>query len=226
MRKENNNRKDEIKKPCLLLCEGMDEMQFLIWYLNDKLLKKNSVYDKIQILDFGGIRDLAKYLLALKGTGNFDEVERIAIMRDAETDSLAAVSSLNTVLANDPELQKIISPYPYFLLPGKDEQGNWQNGTLEDLCLRIFRESENYELSKRQVQALSSSFLQICEKFRRADFKRRHKNKLHFFLSATDKYVGMKVGEAARAGAYDWDNVALSELKRFLTVLAIGAADA
>lgn len=216
----------KLLKPCLLLCEGMDEMQFLIWYLNDKLLRENHAYDKIQIMDFGGIRDLSKYLRALSGMDNFDKVERIAVMRDAETDSLAAVDSLNMVLANVSELQEIISPYPYFLLPGKDEQGNWQNGTLEDLCLEIFRESEEHELSKRQARALSSSFLQECAKLRGHKFKRQHKNQLHIYLSATDKYVGMKVGEAARAGAYDWDNIALGELKKFLTILATGAADA
>lgn len=225
MGKRNKGKNDEIKKPCLLLCEGMDEVQFLIWYLNSKLLQENSAYDKIQILDFGGIRDLSKYLRTLSGMDNFDKVERIAVMRDAEMDSLAAVDSLNMVVANASELQEIVSPYPYFLLPGKNEQGNWQNGTLEDLCLRIFRESEDQELSKKQAQDLSSRFLQESVNLRGQNFKRRHKNQLHFYLSATDKYVGMKVGEAARAGAYDWDNVALLELKKFLTVLATGAAD-
>ncbi len=36
------------------------------------------------------------------------------------------------------------------------------------------------------------------------------------YFSVTDRYVSLKIGEAARAGAFDWENKALDALRRFV----------
>lgn len=54
-----------IGKPCLLLCEGADEEWFLIWYLNQYLIKENASFDDIQIVNFGGNEELRNKLKIL-----------------------------------------------------------------------------------------------------------------------------------------------------------------
>ena len=50
-------------------------------------------------------------------------------------------------------------------------------------------------------------------------FQREFKTKLHTYFSVTDKYVSLKIGEAARAGAFNWSSEKLTPLKRFLLEL-------
>ena len=42
------------------------------------------------------------------------------------------------------------------------------------------------------------------------------KTKLHTYFSVTDKYVSLKIGEAAKAGAFNWNSPKLLPLKNFL----------
>jgi hypothetical protein len=51
---------------------------------------------------------------------------------------------------------------------------------------------------------------------RNREFPHEFKTKLHTYFSVTDDYVTMKIGEAARAGAFDWNNDKLSTLKDFI----------
>ncbi len=48
---------------------------------------------------------------------------------------------------------------------------------------------------------------------RKKDFRTTHKNKLHTYFSSTDSFVGMKIGEAAKAQCFDFSHVNLDFLK-------------
>lgn len=43
-----------------------------------------------------------------------------------------------------------------------------------------------------------------------------HKSKLHAFLAGKNKYVGMKIGEAAKAGAWNWNSIHMQPYKELL----------
>jgi hypothetical protein len=45
---------------------------------------------------------------------------------------------------------------------------------------------------------------------------RRFKNQLHTCYSATDQFVGMKVGEAAKSNAFDWESPILDPFRKHL----------
>lgn len=216
--------KQTILKPYLLLCEGRDEIVFFERYREHKLGKENRAFNKIQCLNFGGINELKNFWQVLDKLPNFNIVKRIAIVRDAETNWNAAVDSLNNILNEGVISRELISSYPYFLLPGKDTQGNWQNGTLEDLCLKILQDNCD-GLTKEYLLDHSKNFLNKAADERQRVFRRMHKNMLYTYFAATDKLVGQKVGEAVRVGAYNLEHEALSELKKFLTILATGDVD-
>lgn len=219
MAKGDREDKEKILCSYLLLCEGRDEMEFLITYLNAHLIGENQKYDDIQIIDFKGIKQLTKKLRALTAVESFDNVKGIAIIRDAETNAAGAQQSIVSSLGICGIDGNLFSSNPYYLFPGKDSNGNWQNGTLEDLCIEIISDNILEEVSANDLLLRCETFLGTVETARGIGFLRKHKNLLHTYFSATDKFVDLKIGEAARAGAFNWQHTKLNDLKVFLLTL-------
>ena len=209
--------------PYVIVCEGMDEYSFLLSYL--KHLEKNEqerFIDCHNVVDFGGINDMNKLLNDIKQLPKYDEMKAFLIVRDAERDADAAVKSLqlqikrtwNVDIDNTGAIQTTDDGMKvgFFLLPGFDEQGNFLNGTLEDLCLGIIDDSLN-----------ENSILQCVDKYM-CDIEQRrdkpwiwpHKNRLHLYFSSTDEFVGDKLGEATKKGAFDLSSPRLSHLKEMI----------
>lgn len=89
------DKKIEIKKAKLLLVEGIDALHFFIAALDYYEI------EDIQVLDFGGITQLERYITLLKLVDNYDIVETIVVVRDAETNVTAAIDSVkNTLIRN------------------------------------------------------------------------------------------------------------------------------
>ena len=206
-----------IKKPFLLLCEGRDAEGFLINYLNSNELAQDPRFsNEIQVLDFGGNDNLSNFLMNLKNIDKFDQVKSLAIIRDAERDYAKACQEVHSSLnkcglesseccgawVHDPSGLKV----GFMLFPL-----NNRAGTLEDLCLRILSENNN-----KNILSTIESFLDVMESSYERSYHRKHKNKLHTYLSSSDEYVTMPLGTASSAGAFDWDSDELESLKCFL----------
>ncbi|MCR4655245.1 MAG: hypothetical protein K5770_03335 [Lachnospiraceae bacterium] len=208
----------KIVKPYLLLCEGKDAENFLINYLESEALTQDQRFsNEIQVLDFGGNDDLDRFLVNLKNMERFDQVTSIAIIRDAEKDFAKACSDVTRSLRKS----GIVSPGSYGTWVNDDTGVNVgyllfplnnEAGTLEDLCLNILSES-NIESILYSID----TFLTTMESFYGRSYHRKHKNRLHTYLSSSDEYVSMQLGLASKAGAFNWDSVYLEPLKRFLT---------
>ena len=53
----------------------------------------------------------------------------------------------------------------------------------------------------------------------RNEFTRLHKTKLHSYLAGKNDFVGLKIGEASKAGAWDWDHNSLYKVKAIITTM-------
>lgn len=208
----------KIVKSYLLLCEGRDAENFLINYLESEALAQDQQFsNEIQVLDFGGNDDLDRFLMNLENMERFDQVTSIAIIRDAEKDYTKACCDVTRSLRK----AGIVSPdncgtwvhddtgmnVGYLLFPLNNEAG-----TLEDLCLNILSENNN-----ESILSSIDTFLTTMESSYGRSYHRKHKNRLHTYLSSSDEYVSMQLGLASKAGAFNWDSVYLEPLKRFLT---------
>jgi hypothetical protein len=191
-----------IKKKKIIIAEGKDAKFFLIHLLN----KKGN--DGIQVVDSGGITELTISIKSLKGIEGFDNVTSILIFRDSEKSSESAAQSVNYSLKETGLITTEIKPFTmsrqnnrhigFVLFPGLDENGKlFNSGTLEHLCLGIFREKSNSEIIKTYIEDFQAKGMK---------FKKPHKNELHTFFSFTDKYVSMKIGETAQMGGFDFDS--------------------
>ena len=47
-------------------------------------------------------------------------------------------------------------------------------------------------------------------------FTHKHKTQLYTYFSVSNKFTGLKIGESAKAGAFDWDHPKLDPLKDFV----------
>ncbi len=203
-----------ITEPNILLVEGADAYWFCTWACQAFRLTS------FQIIDFGGVTQLRKQLELLKLSTGFEQnAKTIIVVRDAETCARDAVESVRSALeqqgfvAPDKPFEVAVGEYntALVLFPGFDESGKLiPNGTLEDLCLTTIRDHTALECV--------DSFLLCCEEIG-SDMRYRHKMRLYAYLTAHHNYVGMKIGEAARANAWDWDHPRMKPLKSLLTGL-------
>jgi hypothetical protein len=172
--------------------------------------------NEIQVFDFGGNDDLTTFLMNLMNMDKFDQVKSLAVIRDAERDVAKACKEVGrafnkcgfkaseccgTWTQNDTGLKVGFMLFPL----------NNNAGTLEDLCLQILSENNN-----ETILSSIDEFLSTMESSHGRRYRRKHKNKLHTYLSSTDEYVTMPLGLAAKSGAFDWGSSELEPLKNFL----------
>ena len=208
----------KILKENLIFCEGRDEQEFLIQYLNSTALSREPFFSNdIQVIDFGGNSELAKKLAVLKNMDGFEKVTSLLIIRDAETDAETACLEIQHALGknNLPVPQK---PHcwkgeklkvGFFLFPVLHDCA--KEGTLEDLCLSILADPSADD-TLNEINLFLERLESCCQK----SFSRIFKAKLHTYFSVHNDFVSLKIGEAAAAGAFDWNNAALASLKNFL----------
>lgn len=211
--------------PHMILCEGLDAKLFLIEYIQYLLntYGDESVYNSFLVDDFGGNEQLPMHLKLLPNRPGFNDntnvVKSIIVIRDSERDAEAAEQSIHSILSNAgfsvPDNPcEIANPkdgthnvyVAYVLFP--DINSKKSNGTLEDLCLNILSKNDKLDLAlKTTTSTISAMETQGC------CFARKHKNKLHTYLSLTDEYVGLKIGESAKAKAFDFSESRMEPLR-------------
>lgn len=207
-----------ILKKHLILCEGLDAKLFLIQLLNSSELSAEPAFaEDIQVEDFGGNEDLPRFLEVLKNMSGFDEVETLMIIRDAEHDANLAVTQVQHALEQN---MFSVPTNPCVWASGRPRTGfaifpscsrELKDGALEDLCLDVLKEPDCTAIADA-----IEGFLQGLTKNHQRQFPHRFKTKLHTYFSITDKFVSLKIGEAAKAGAFDWNHPRLAALKNFI----------
>ena len=210
---------EKIKTKYLILCEGKDARNFMIQYLNsDELSVDNRFRTDVQALNFGGIEMLSSYIATVKNMDGYQDVTRIMVLRDAETNADGAVDSVKNSFRKNglvvPELcnQWNFSDTPgtaFSLFPACCE--NITNGTLEDLCWDILADERAIDY-RSDVQG----FIEQINRKYGSITTHIHKGRLHTYFSIKDNLVSLKVGEAASAGAFDWNSVRLQPLRKLI----------
>ncbi|MCL2014839.1 MAG: hypothetical protein FWG68_01165 [Defluviitaleaceae bacterium] len=229
--KENDNQR--IKKPNVIFCEGIDAKMFVIWYLV-YLKAEEDIFEDFQVIDFGGNEELpARLQEDLPNYPGYERLKSLLIIRDAERDYNAAIQSIQSALktANFPVPQKPhnvaegVKPnssqnikVAFTLFPTLS--GNPKNGTLEDMLVDILAEVDVENVLKK-VETFVNDLQTIGR-----NFGHMHKSKLHAYFAITDEnavdefqnnsYIGAKVGEAARDGAFNFDCKPMNNLKSLL----------
>ncbi len=191
----------------VLLVEGKDEKNFF-----EELLKRIGVRD-VQIEVVGGKDQFREKFPALRRRTGFNEVDAIALIRDADKNPKGAFSSIRNILKKEnlsppSKMNEFGNGAPkigVFIMPGAGAEG-----MLEDLCLKT--------VQNNPAILCVDAFIDCCKSNLGYPLKNLAKSRAQVYLAAMPQIV-KDVGVGAKKAYWDFDSIELSDLKRFLSNL-------
>lgn len=211
----NRNRfvfQNAITSGSLLLVEGIDDARFF-----DAFLQNKAGDADVQIATVGGKANFRKFLTNLRQADGFDSLRQLGIARDADTDSSSAFQSIRDALRDNgypvPQLPWAHTQSGHLsvsvaILPGENEPGE-----LEDLCLRSIAGRPELACVDQYIKCMTDAGL--------SSDKTSGPNRVYAYLAAGER-PGLRLGESAEAGVWDWDSPAFMQVADFLRQLAGG----
>lgn len=200
-----------ITKPKAILAEGKDVQLFLRHACNQM-----GITD-VEVFDFTSTSNLLKYLKVFVVTPNFEAVRSLMLARDAEDNPQSAWDSASNALEkcglgkpSAPFFLKNGTPSTGILLfPVHQDQDTTKpllSGSLEDTCLAT--------IANDALLKCVDSYLECANRI--GDKPHPRKARLHAYLAGKRDHVGMKIGEATKAGAWNLDHPSFSRFKEVL----------
>jgi len=199
-----------LNKNKLLLVEGKDEINFF------KALCKYLSIDDIQIIETGGKEKLKSELPAILLMRNFENVESIAVIQDADNSLDSAVDSIKYLLSK----QKLPVPEGHtsfktnsgmkcgiFIMPGNRESGMLENLVLDTVDGHLVKIVSDKYIDALRIKLTADSTLKFP--------KNEHKARLHAYLAGMEKHVS-SLGLATQKGYFNLDSEHLNDIKTFL----------
>jgi hypothetical protein len=195
-----------ITKTKVLVVEGKDEKVFF-----DAILRKKLNINDVQTIDVGGKDQFKTRFPVLVKRPGFIDVEKLAIVRDAEDNINGTHGSILDVLRRcgftPPEkLTEYSDSNPQigiWIMPD-----NVNNGMLEDLCLQTVLDHPAMECVNKFMEC---AFRLTCPP------KNPAKSKSLAFLAAMPELVS-SVGLGAEKQYWNFDSPRLSQLIKFLEI--------
>lgn len=199
------NKPITITQSKLLLGEGKEEELFFT-----ELLKYMGI-NNIEIVTYNGKDNLSNYLKTLQLIPGFADLISLGITRDADNNKDTAFQSVYTALKNNnlptPETNqkenKLSSKI--FILPNNNEPG-----MLEDLCIQSISNEVGISCVENYFQCIQNQTGRQPNNMAKA--------KVHAWL-ASQIQPDKRLGESAKAGYWNWDNLAFEPLKNFILSL-------
>jgi hypothetical protein len=194
-------------KKRLLVVEGKDDINF-----SEKLLEYIGILDSVDIRSSEGKDNLKNLMPAFKFTTGFKNIEKIAVLWDADKNARDAFKQVTDVL------KKIGLPSPK--KPGEFSSGspsvgifimpdNSSNGMLEDLCLESVKDHE--------AMKCVDNFI-ACTQELKEQPDNISKAKVQVFLASRSK-IANSIGRAAQKGYWNFNSEKLQPLINFLKQL-------
>jgi hypothetical protein len=196
-----------IEEPVQLLVEGKDVKNFF-----EIFIRHVAVPNAVQIQDFGGVKELRRFLGSFVKSPGFERVESIGIVRDAEQSATGARQSVQDSLrhaglpmpgeagGSDGLAVKVL------ILPGGEEE----RGMLETLLCR--------SVADDPVNGCIETFFDCVGSVPGTEIRRPDKARAQAYL-ATRPVPQISVGVAAREGYWPLDHHAFAEVRDFLAGL-------
>lgn len=194
-------------KPKLLLVEGRDEELVL-----GTLLRHLGIYD-VQVQGYGGKTQLRYFLVSITGEPNFDQIQSLGIVRDADDTADAARSALRSVQGSLRNVglsvpETFLAPVgnapavSVFIMPDNDGPG-----ALERLCLNAWAEDP--------AMPCVDAFMQCVQDNVDMTPNAADKARVHAFLASRET-PDLRLGLAAQQGYLPWQHPAFAALSTFL----------
>lgn len=196
-----------IDKTRLLVVEGPDDEKFFYG-----LFKAISL-PNIQIIPIHGKDKLRPSIEAIRNLPNFEIVDRLGVIRDADTSSKNTFHSICDALSavDLPRPKRVGVPFGrnprigVYILPGRGK-----SGMLEDLCFS--------SVEDQPQSACVAEFLKCIKRKKGKQPSPLAKAKIQAYLASLPK-PGLRLGEAAEKGYWPFESPAFKSVKAFLRAL-------
>lgn len=207
MRVEQEKRQIEIEQEKLLVVEGADDARLF------KALMRYIGVSGIQVFKAGGKDNIRQTLKVIKQSRGFSEVSSIGVVRDADANAGSALQSVQDALraANLPspdaplslvedgiKVAVLIVPY------------DKSSGAIEDVCLESVAGDAAMGCVRDYFSCLNDNGVEQPGNMPKAEAQA--------FLASRER-PGLRLGEAASAGYWDFEHIAFEPFKRLLGML-------
>ena len=204
---------DDVEGDVLLLVEGIEDARFFRAFL--RWLGKTDV----QIAHVGGKDEFRPFLInTLRNAQSLNQLRRLGIVRDADKSATSALQSLQNALvaARFPALSQALTvaqsnglAVSLAILPDGESVGD-----LEELCLHSIDNTPEFACVGKYIECRVREGAQMAD-------HRLAKTKVHTYLAVgiDGKDPGLRLGEAAEAGVWDWNSPAFAQITDFLSKL-------
>ncbi len=195
---------EPIGKQKQLLVEGRSDQEFF------KALLRHLGIGDVEVRSYGGKPEFRRFLEVFAVSPGFDEVQSLAIVRDADASAASAFQSIKDSLisVNLPAPEKSLafalgSPrVGVFIMPN-----NADTGALEDLCL--------WALDSDPAMQCVSEFMQCIQDRSAVMPKNLAKGKMYAYLASRED-PELQLGQAAHRGYLPWGDSAFDQLIQFV----------
>ncbi len=203
----------------LLLCERLEQAQFLHVYLK-YLFRRGLSLPPVQIIDCRGLTRLASLAQCLPEMPGSGQVRKAAFFADAAAD-LRSRKEVLAVVRSSTYFRRM-ECCPHFFFPGRGEGQCWQRGYLEDLLLACLRRETAAEGDYHSLYNIAEEYLACVASQRgmQSKLENHSRHLLYAYFAATEKYVGLRLAEAALQGAFALDSEKFASLRACLEGLA------
>jgi len=198
-----------IQQPKLLVVEGADDAR-----LFNALLRHIGV-SGIQVVDAGGKDNIRQTLKVITQSPDFSKVSSIGVVRDADANAGSALQSVRDAL----KAADLPSPDAPLSLAGTDLRvavliapHGEPSGAIEDVCLESVAGDAAMGCAQDYLNCIKDSVAEAEQP------NNLRKAKAQAFL-ASRKQPGLRLGEAAEAGYWDFEHAAFEPFKRLLGML-------
>ena len=173
---------------------------------------------KVRIINLQELENLPQYLEDLEQFAAPANIGKVLIFADATKKRLDTQYFITAALKRS-FLQNL--EYDFYLFPRKSAKGNWVPGFLEDLLLPALSQESSEKCEFYNLHSVTHEFIFSVQNCRGKGnrFVNSSRNFLYSYLSGTEKFVGLRLGEAAAKGAFDLENEVFKDLREFLSRL-------
>ena len=198
-----------IQQAKLLVVEGADDAR-----LFNALLRHIGV-SGIQVVDAGGKDNIRQTLQVIRHSTDFSKVSSIGVVRDADANASSALQSVQDALraANlpspDAPLRLVEDGIKVVVLIAPYDK---PSGTIEDVCLESVAGDAAMGCVRDYLNCIKDSVAEAEQP------NNLPKAEAQAFLASRER-PGLRLGEAASAGYWDFEHAAFEPFKRLLGML-------
>ena len=206
-----------VPQTIIALCERIDIAAFVDVYI--KYLRTQGMeMPKVRIVNLQELENLPQYLDDLEQFVEPANIGKVLVFADASKKRLERQYFITAALQRS-FLQKL--EHDFYLFPRKSEKGNWTPGFMEDLLLPTLSQESSEECEFYNLHSITHEFLFSVQNCRGKGnrFVNTSRNFLYSYLSGTEKFVGLRLGEAAAKDAFNLEHESFKDLKEFISKL-------